>query len=384
MNQAPPIFELHIKPTYSVIIPQRSPSRGPRTVAQILNESNLKLAHGIDPVTGEKITKRNQLSPKAVRRLTNSVNWLVASARKKYVFERISGKRFSFRINFVTLTLPADSPDITDHRFKSVLLHNFINTCRYKFGLANYVWKVEAQENGKIHAHFTTDTFIHWRDLRSIWNTILLKNGLLDNYISKHSSMTFDDYCQCYNSSGKRTIEQMRSAYDHGQSTSWTQPNSTDVHSVWKVKDIAAYLAKYMGKSEEERREIKGRLWGCSFNLSDKNKCMYELCEPSDFQTVQPLYSDDIKSKEIEVINKTTGNVYSAGHIFFYSISDWGTKLTGKLLEIFNQHRFNIRHNIDSRAHKTIIVDSLAPPEPIIFSVANQSPRISNQLNIIS
>jgi hypothetical protein len=374
MNQAPPVYELHIKPTYSVIIPQRPTGSRVRSVAQKLNEQNLKRAHSIDPETGEKIVKRNQLSRKAVRRLTNAVNWLVASARKKYVYERISGKRFSFKINFVTLTLPADAPEISDHRFKSVLIHNFINTCRYKFGLANYVWKVEAQENGKIHAHFTTDTFIHWRDLRSVWNQILLKNGLLDNYIDRHNSMSFDDYCNTYNAAGSRSIDAMRKAFEHGTSTGWKEPNSTDVHSVWKVKDIAAYLAKYMGKNEEDRREIKGRLWGCSFNLSDQNKCVTDICAPEDRLIVAPLYSPAIESKEIEVVNKTTGQIYSAGHIFFYSLADWGTKLTGEILNIYNSHRFNIRHNIDVKAQKTVIVDEIKPPEFARFEVDNPSP----------
>lgn len=377
MNQDPPIYELHVKPTYSVLIPQRSASRGVRTVAQKLNEQNLKRAHGIDPVTGEKVVKRNQLSKKAVRRLTNAVNWLVASARKKYVFERISGKRFSFKINFVTLTLPADCPEISDHRFKSVLLHNFINTCRYKFGLSNYVWKVEAQENGKIHAHFTTDTFIHWRDLRDVWNSILLKNGLLDNYILRHSKMDFETYAKTYNPDGKRSENALRQAFEHGTSTGWTSPNSTDVHSVWKVKDIAAYLAKYMGKSEEDRREIKGRLWGCSYNLSDQNKCIAEICSAEDRAFVDPLYSPAIKSKEIEVVNKTTGNTYSAGHIFFYSLGDWGATLNGPLLELYNTHRFNIRHNIDTKARRTIVVDNLAPPDQFYIEVAKPQESFS-------
>ena len=124
-----------------------------------------------------------------------------------------------------------------------------------------------------------------------------------------------------------------------------------------------------MGKSEEDRREIKGRLWGCSFNLSDQNKCIAEICSAEDRELIAPLYSPAIQSKEIEVVNKTTGNTYSAGHIFFYSLSDWGTKLTGTLFELYNTHRFNIRHNIDVKAQKSIIVDEISPPEFVQFEV---------------
>ena len=365
MSALPKVYELHIQPTYAVYIPQREPGTYTKTDAQRENEQNLT-----------DNTHEGKLSRKAVRRLTNAVNWLVASAKKQYVYDRNTNKRYSFRVNFVTLTLPSTDHGITDHQFKSVLLHNFINTCRYKFGMKNFIWKVEAQANGNIHAHFTTDTFIHWKDLRRVWNRILLKHGAMDSYTDKHSCMTFDDYCAYYDPQGERDTKSMRRAFEHGTSTNWQDPNSTDVHAVWAVKDLAAYLAKYMGKGEDDRRTIKGRLWGCSYNLSAANKLVVEVHSYADNDLIEPLCQPEIKFKPIESIDKLTGNTYTLGEIFFLKLSDWGTVIKGRLLDFYNQHRFNIRHNIDVAAQKTHFVPDIAPPSFIELVIPGSVPQL--------
>jgi hypothetical protein len=336
MEQAPPIFELHINPTYAVCIPQRSSRGGSKTAARILNEENLK-----------DNSNKGTMSKKATRRITNAVNWLVASAKKKWVFDRFSNQRYTFKVNFITLTLPTLDHGISDHHFKSVLLHNFINTCRYKYDLKNYVWKVETQANGNIHAHFTTDTFIHWRDIRSVWNRILQKNGIIDHYQKKHQDLTFEEYTSLYDPTGIKEIESLRRAFTQGRDTSWCDPNSTDVHSVHKVKDIASYLAKYMGKSDDDRRKVKGRLWGCSTNLSETNKLIIELADTPDYKYLETLYNADVKYKPILSKPNAFGETFELGSLFLFKLADWGSKLKGKLLDKFNEHRFNIRYNIN-------------------------------------
>lgn len=343
MNSPAPIFELHVRPTYAVRIPQRTPRTAGMSARQIANKENLK---------NNKLT--GTLSAKASRRLMNSINWLVASAKQKYVYDKQSGKRFSFKINFITLTLPTVDHEITDHAFKSKLLHNFINTCRSSHDLKNYVWKVETQANGNIHAHFTTDTFIHWKSVRDIWNRILVKHGVMAPYTEKHLSMEFNDYVLAYSNGPKTSIKKLRAAFDYGVATGWTSPNSTDVHAVSRVKDVAAYLASYMSKKEEGRRIIKGRVWSCSTNLSEKNKLCIELLGNEGQDYMHSLMRSDIKWKPIECIDKVTGVVRTVGEIFFYHISDWGKKITGPLLDAFNEHRFNIRHALPIDLYKYI------------------------------
>ena len=351
MSAANQIWELHVNPTYAVYIPQRDPSTYIKSQARIDNEINLL-----------QNDHHGKVSRKAARRLSNAVNWLVASAKTKYVYDKTTGKRYSFKVNFVTLTLPANSQEISDHHFKSKLLHSFINTCRYSFNLKNFIWKVEAQENGNIHAHFTTDTFIHWKDLRKAWNRILLKNGLLNTYQEKHAKMSFSDYCNAYDPKKERDQQQLRKAYDYGCSTNWLDPNTTDVHSVWSVKDLAAYLAKYMIKDEEDRRSIAGRLWSCSYNLSAQNKLVLELHGSHDQDLLEPLFDDQIKFVPLEGIDKLTSKPYRIGELFMYRLDHWGSIIKGRLLAKYNEHRFNIRHNIDVQAAKTAAMRPEAPP----------------------
>lgn len=365
-----PVFELHVQPTYAVCVPQRLPSSYLRTEKQILNEQNLK-----------ENKPKEQMSRKAIRRLTNSVNWLVASARQKWIFDKGSKKRFSFKVNFITLTLPTLNHNITDHQFKKDLLHNFINTCRVAYGLKNYVWKVEAQENGNIHVHFTTDTFIHWKDVRNVWNRILGKKGIIQAYHDKHKNLTFEQYCNMYNPTGEKDVNSMKRAFTHGKDTDWQDPNSTDVHAVHKVKDIAAYLAKYMSKKDEDRRHISGRLWGCSYNLSESNKLIIEVQGHQDTEVIQELFKPEIEYKEITAISSLSKLPFRVGEIFFYKLSDWGKIIKGKLLEKYNEHRFNIRHNINvtREAFSQEEVVNMVPVYQLAGMTKNNNS--SNQLN---
>lgn len=364
-----PVYELHIKPTYAVVLPQHEGGRFFRSAAQLKNEANLI-----------QNARKPTLSAKATRRLTNAINWLVASAKTKHVFDKNSGKRYNFKVNFVTLTLPTTDHGISDHYFKAVLLHNFINTCRYSFGLKNFVWKVECQENGNIHAHFTTDCFIHWKDLRRVWNRILEKHGILHHYREKHRKMSRFDYVTMYSNGTQLGMEKSLNAYKKGVDSDWSDPNTTDVHAVYKVGDIAAYLAKYMGKSEEDRREIKGRLWGASQSLAESNKLVIEMCQSKDFEVLSELFKPEIKYKKIESKSKLSGRVFTVGEIFFFRISDWGKHLKGQILSEFNKHRFNIRHGIDFEALKSVVSPAAAIPLPLVYQTVKSPKAIVNPL----
>lgn len=324
-----------LKPTYAFIMPARNSRRGPLTEMQRNNLKHL-----------EKNQHQGKLSAKATKRLVNSVNWLIASAKKKWVFDSSKNKHFSFKVNFITLTLPGDFQMISDHKFKSVLLHNFINQCRYHYGLKNFVWKCEAQANGKIHAHFTTDTYLPWKGIRRIWNKILLTNGLLDMHIVKHSSMTFDDYCSAYNADNKHSLKLMRRRFEEGQASGWTDPNSTDVHAVYKVKDIGAYLAKYMSKKEEDRRGIEGRIWSCSYNISEANKLSVSIPFDMGDSALEPFMNGDFKW--IEVFSKDKDGLpgLKIGELFFFKLQDILTKITGPIGQVYRDTLFKIRNGI--------------------------------------
>lgn len=349
-----PIFNLFVKPTYSVLLPQRTARRNPLSQSQIKALVNLK----DNKVKGE-------LSKTSATKLKNAINWLTAAAPMKTIYHKSSGQKFKFKLNFITLTLPTTEHEISDDYFKKKILHNFLNTARYKFGLKNYVWKVEAQKNGNIHAHLTTDTFIHYADLSKAWNKILSTHGLIEAYTTKHKAMSFDDYNVTYNKGNARLISQVRDAYEKGVSSGWTQPNSTDVKAVHKIDDIAAYLIKYMAKSEAGKRPIKGRLWGCSYNLSQANNLTVEVRPDNAQQIMKPLMQKAINFKPIEIKDKLSGLPRKIGECFLYTLKDWGSLIVGQLNDIYSEHLFFIRNNINTEALRFYNYESIIQPEPI-------------------
>ena len=150
-------------------------------------------------------------------------------------------KKFKFNINFITLTLPA-SQEHSDDEIKSVALNNFLNICRKRYNLGEYVWKAESQINGNIHFHIVTDTYIRYDKIQEAWNSSVelltcgnVETKKMEGYVTRFA-----------NKIGHRF------------------PNSTDVHSVKHVKKIASYISKYMSKNRSfhcigELRIIDGK-----------------------------------------------------------------------------------------------------------------------------
>jgi hypothetical protein len=59
-------------------------------------------------------------------------------------------------------------------------------------------------------------------------------------------------------------------AYRKGSRNDWNSPNSSDIHSIYKVKNVGAYIAKYCTKNNPGRK-ITGNLWNMSEPLSKIN-----------------------------------------------------------------------------------------------------------------
>lgn len=293
---------IYIKPTQIVSVPEFDTPKNYFSAARLANQSNLKL------------NKHNsKLSKKAISRIKTAINWLIVSAKVKYVYSKATNKRFSFKVNLITLTLPDTSVKITEHALKTKLMHPFLVYMKKYYGLKNYVWKVEFQKNGKLHLHLTTDTFISLHVLRHYWNSLLDKNNYLEDFKKK---------------------------YKHNN------PNSTDVHAVWKVKNLGAYISKYMSKNEESVEKINGRIWGCNYELSDKNKCVVGINRDECSEELRCLMNPAIPYKEIVNQDSVTGKIYKNAEIFFLNINQWSTLIKGKIAEYYDRHRFKIRNNI--------------------------------------
>lgn len=159
------------------------------------------------------------LTESSRKKLMWYINLLVASAKWKQAYNSKTKSWFPFKINFVTLTLPAPQRSVSDKTIKSKCLSRWIDVMRASHGLGNYVWRCERQYNGNIHFHITTNTYLPFDAICSTWNHFLGEFHFIDEFREKNDSPF---------------------------------PNSTDVHSVQKIQDLAAYMVKYMSKDPAE------------------------------------------------------------------------------------------------------------------------------------
>lgn len=249
------------------------------------------------------------ISQKANKRVRLAIDWMLHLAKEKTVAQKGNKSYFSFKLNFVTLTL-ASKQIHSDNVIKSKLLNQFLTELRTKWKCENYLWRAESQRNGNIHFHVVTDVFIPWRRLRTDWNRIQNKLGYVDRFAEK---------------------------YNHHD------PNSTDVHAINKIKNLSSYLSKYCSKNAKGYtmlctlstdkpdygysvltyqqpvfdkkakiyRQIRGRLWGLSQNLSKFKKASCEIYGRVDAE-LKWLFDRD-KKKVVETDFAT---------IYKYSIKD--------------------------------------------------------------
>lgn len=212
---------------------------------------NYKNNHGLPP--NKKYT--GKMNSKATSKLRFAINLLIAQARWKQVENPTTGKLYRFKINFVTLTLSAPQFDLSDKIIKSKMLEPWLRNMRNVYGLRSYVWRAERQKNGNLHFHVTTDTYLPYEAIRDVWNFQQSKYHFID--IFRHKN---------------------KSAF----------PNSTDVHSVASIKNLASYLVKYMSKDEKGLESIEGKVWDCSRNLKLRDRVTYEMSE-DDFSLMRYL-----------------------------------------------------------------------------------------------
>lgn len=134
---------------------------------------------------------------------------------------------------FATLTLPF-AQSHCDKTIKRECLNKTLIYLQRHHRVKNYLWKSEVQNNGNIHFHVLFDQYLPHQELRAIWNKSLEPL----NY-----------------------IEWFKQKWNHDN------PNSTDIHSLKKRKNIQAYISKYVSKSIEGR-DICGHAWGRSDSLN--------------------------------------------------------------------------------------------------------------------
>lgn len=164
----------------------------------------------------QKNTSKGQLSKKAISRLRERLSYMCYIAKNKKLTHVIGMANSMYKLVMITLTLSSKQVH-SDSELKSKLLQPFLRILRNKFEVVNYVWKAEVQDNSNIHFHVTIDKFIPWKSVREVWNTLQESLG----YISRSKI---------------------------------ADPNSTDIHAVYKCSNPSKYLTNYMGKKDYHKK----------------------------------------------------------------------------------------------------------------------------------
>ena len=238
------------------------------------------------------------LSNKANNRVQTAIDWMVLLSKEKESLNHSFKSFYKWKLNFVTLTLCATQVH-SDKWIKDNLLNQFLVELRKYCGVENYLWRAESQASGNIHFHIITDKFLPWQDLRDRWNRIQNKGGYRDSFEKKYSHIN---------------------------------PNSTDIHSLKNVENVAAYLSKYVGKNSKGLiihssksfdinkkpflflntawlkpptkskfyRPIFGKLWSCSEKLSKLGKLKVKQ---SDDMCLQLSQFENKNPKDVRVFD---------------------------------------------------------------------------------
>lgn len=275
---------------------------------------------------------KGAISDKGAIRLGSALNWIILFSPWKTVYSKKEKKSFCFKINFITLTLPTPQAH-DDHYIKQHLLAPFLKWLERSWHVYSYVWKAEAQSNGNIHFHITTNQFVHWKSIRGKWNRLLAKHG----------------YCKVFQDGTN----------DKGDA-------ATNIKSVKTMKGIVSYLKGYIckkdvfkkrlsvyclfnsgimtkkayrqitcingnvGITKEYKRPIEGKLWSTSHNLS-KISCFIDMeHDPDYFEARNALH-----------IGHT--EIYSDKFIRILSHKDFDKRtnhplITTKLKDVWNTH----------------------------------------------
>jgi hypothetical protein len=222
-------YKIFILPNYTISIPQYLYDNDP-------SYRNSKIEN-LNRTTWAQFS--GELSKSSIMKLRYAISLLNLISKPKKVINPTTNKYYTFKINFITLTLPAAQGELSDQYIKSKCLNNFLIQCKNKFGMKDYIWKAETQDNDNIHFHITTNVYIEHEKLKNLWNKILNNTDLIKQFYNKNNH-----YC----------------------------PNSTDIHSVKNIVNYESYMIKYFCKNEKNKRKVKGKIWDCSNSLNYTNR----------------------------------------------------------------------------------------------------------------
>lgn len=192
----------------------------------------------------------NKISEQSRRKMSKAIDYLVYMATDRKVQANSHGKFVNFKVSFITLTLSSTQIH-TDNEIKKYCLNQFIIEAKRKWNVHRYIWRAEKQGNGNIHFHIITDRFIPWSEVRNTWNRIQNKLGYVDRYRSQIKAFHAGGFQVREELLKNWSYKNQLKAYKEGKANDFSNPNSTDIHSLRLINDAKAYMMKYMVKDQQ-------------------------------------------------------------------------------------------------------------------------------------
>ncbi|HMG38017.1 MAG TPA: hypothetical protein VK566_02440 [Nitrososphaeraceae archaeon] len=213
------------------------------------------------------LTKHNgSLSSQSKSKVTAAIHALRLISNWKYVWVQDTKQAWKFRMNFITLTIPYPQMH-SDQMIMKECFNPMLKYLTQNAKMNSYVWKAEAQSNGDLHFHITTNVFIHYAKVRKKWNSYLAKLGYIERYFNQHGD---DDPPSAEVKAVKN--DNRLASYIAGELTK--KDNNKNTCSFSCPVDNGYYTRKSYeweqnsdGTFTEKKRIIECRLWACSTNL---------------------------------------------------------------------------------------------------------------------
>lgn len=308
----------YITPSYIYAKPVRPPRE--RSILQALATRKMQKAER-DP---------SKVSDNSAKKIRKAVQWLVYMAREKVVTSAVTGKKHKYRAGLLTVSLPTGCADVDAVFFREVLLTSIIEAMKYKFQLRNYIWKIEKQNRGALHAHITVDQYIPYQWLQATWCKLLDKHGLLEEYRNQHASLSLKGYVESRMkndsqdkkarfSSHLQYVKSLVKGYRKGEREGWSLPNCTDVHSVRNVKKLAGYMVTYLSKDPNLEDDFKGRFWSSSYSLSRLRSVKCEVPMQVTGLAYQEFKSIADREEEVYTIARDNSRAWWIGSMLYLS-----------------------------------------------------------------
>lgn len=293
------------------------------------------------------------LSKSAMKRLSNNIDLWTTSLEVKRLKHNYPKSFYNSKITFVTLTLSAPQFH-SDLDIKRLMLNPFLTTLKKTKSIQVFIWVAEKQMNKNIHFHILVDRFIDWHYILKIWNNQQKKLGYIDAYrqnqIEKHKNGMYIDREKL----DKWHFCKQIKAYQKGKTENWSNPNSTDIHKIDKVKNIRGYMTKYLTKGFEDK--VK--------------KFSAPLIKP-DYCHLRKRFIIAQKRKELKEHLKVEGRLYGRSDLFqlvdFFYLNDLSYNQP-VLNKIINANLYNYFSNDYCAILSDVDFSSIKKNHPVFYS----------------